>query len=73
VGYLKWSGINAQSVLKLADKDRSQTIELDEFSHLLTDELKFRITKEEIEEIFMVINRSETDKITVGELSAILP
>jgi hypothetical protein len=30
--YIKWCGINALIVLKIADKDHSHTLEIDEFA-----------------------------------------
>lgn len=70
--YIKWSGINAASILNLADTNKSNALDLKEFSDLLTNKLKFKMSTEEIEELFFVINKNGNDNITIAEIAAIL-
>lgn len=70
--YIKWSGINATSILNMADTDHSKTLDYDEFADLLTNKLKFKMSTEEIEELFTVINKDHNEKITIAEIAAIL-
>ena len=70
--YIKWSGINATSILNLADTNKSNALDLKEFSDLLTNKLKFKMSSEEIEELFIVINKNNGDNITIAEIAAIL-
>jgi hypothetical protein len=72
VGYIKWMGISPETIVKMADSDGNRTLDFNEFYIFVTAKLNFKISKEEVGELFTVINKSQDNKIDLKELVALL-
>jgi Ca2+-binding EF-hand superfamily protein len=65
--YLKWSGISAPTILKIADVNGDSQISQEELGALLA-KLNFKVSDEEVYEIFSLINKNGDSSICVDEL-----
>jgi Ca2+-binding EF-hand superfamily protein len=65
VGYIKWSGISTNTILKIADTNHDSVIDLGEFK-VLVGKLNFNVTDEEIKEMFDRISKNGDNKITIN-------
>lgn len=72
IGYTRWMNISPETILKMADSDGNRFLEFDEFVNLVTTKLNFKISEEEIGELFTVINKSHDNKLSIEELTAAL-
>lgn len=72
IGYIKWMNISPETIVKMADADGNNSLDFNEFYNFLTTKLNFKISEEEVGELFTVINKSHNDKIGLAELVALL-
>lgn len=72
VGYIKWMNISPETIVKMADADGNRTLDFNEFYNFVTNKLNFKISEEEVGELFTVINKSQDNKIDLKELVALL-
>lgn len=72
IGYIRWMNISPETIVKMADKDGDRTLEFDEFAKFVNTKLNFKISEEEVGELFFLINKTQDNKITLNELAAAL-
>lgn len=63
--FLKWKGISKNSFFQIADKDNNKEIDIAEFYDFLTNKIMFRISKEEIEDLFLELTGQKNGVITL--------
>lgn len=61
--------ITPETILKMADADNNRSLDYKEFVELVTAKLNFKISEEEIGELFTVINKTNDNKISLNELT----
>lgn len=72
IGYIKWMNISPETIVKMADADGNRSLNYNEFYNFVTTKLNFKISEEEVGELFTVINKSQDNKIDLSELVALL-